>query len=1288
MAAVALAGALAAGCAQAPSMLISITADGPAEQYDLYIRDDASQTIIFHSGFNPVLAPGESGVDGTRDLTKDALKIAVKLSKGGNFTLLLVGVIGETDGGKPAPTATQFFWAGHVHVEGATHVDARLLTVPAGDDHDQDLWPDVSAFPMHVPEAATLYAKDLDLLDCDDKMDNPVASTGKVVMLTAASINPYAVEICGDGYDEDCSGDGDEPCIDKDGDGDPRGDDCNDDDATRHHPTATDPFPDPPNCCGYSLGKQGTPNAGVDYLHAAGDPACFAASCMADAMLCPKQRCGDGIDEACKGGAVNDPMNDTNCVIDADCDGYPAPPQGNDCNDHDPNIHPGAVEICGDNINQSCNPSGADSGCVPCDVDGDGYQRKDVAASCPTAAYTATGRALDCDDYDAGVYPGSTTAAGGKEGGINVMGRVATGLKGLCRTIYEPTGVTGTAKVAISGFTAGDADCNGTAFQGCPPASCDADGDGWPANACGALNLTGPFDCNDNDPTIFPGAPDKCGDGVDGSCSGADTACNGMDMDGDGYLPPADCDDTNPAIHPFALELCNGKDDDCDGDTDEGNPDPSGMPLVMTSAISSCTDSNLGLCAMPLGLCACSPTKPVAYTDPAGMRTFCSGETATSARLPHCFGAGQPTPQTCDGTKVDNDCDGSYNFPAPNPAYSSSQALAIMGKPCGINVGKCVAGTAIGCNQDTAQTYFGNQANMSDEYWVCKNATSPLPAELCNGYDDTCVGSLAANEQDLDMDGYMSCSPCAGIPLAGTLKGCGDCNDAYNKTYPGAEELCDNQDNNCNGTVDEAPNECSLANNGTTCCSSQMACRNLTNGDTNDCGACGMTCTLRLQAGAGQPANNCAGGSCVCGNTGSACGSGQYCSGSSCSTCNTSTFCGPNCTPCGTSQVCKSDGSACTGCNNDNDCSTSTYCAGGNCVPRNPQGGSCTPNGSAPNAINDNCLQTGIPLYCTDNLCCNQPPSMCGGCQQCNKGGSMGTCANVAPGSDPHNTCTVNVALCELDTCNGAGSCAAPDGADCGPLTCVDNATESHTQEEQCAGGSLLDDPDHGHGLRRLQVQRQCLLHVVQRGQPVPVGQAVLLSDGDRRRRALLRGEAHGRGVRARRTRTATATRALAACVAATAHVRPAAPVRGRPPARASRSRPTLASPPPGTRVARRRTRAAAATSRARTAPAATPRAPARPTHATPRSAIPASTARPTARACSATRPRSAVTPALPATPATPAPAARRARPPARPTATARAAIGARRATPAWRRSQAAAPATTRSVSTPPATSA
>jgi len=108
----------------------------------------------------------------------------------------------------------------------------------------------------------------------------------------------------------------------------------------------------------------------------------------------------------------------------------------------------------------------------------------------------------------------------------------------------------------------------------------DADGDGFPKNV----------DCNDNNNTIYPGATEVC-DGNDNDCDGQiDEGVKNTyyrDADGDTYGNPAvttqactqpagyvtnslDCNDGNVNIKPGATEICDGIDNDCDGQTDEG----------------------------------------------------------------------------------------------------------------------------------------------------------------------------------------------------------------------------------------------------------------------------------------------------------------------------------------------------------------------------------------------------------------------------------------------------------------------------------------------------------------------------------------------------------------------------------------------------------------------------------------------------------------------------------------------------------------------------------------------
>ena len=53
-------------------MLLTVTADAPVEQYQLFLHDDDAQALVYSSGFIPVSAPGQQ-----LDLTHDKLKLAL-----------------------------------------------------------------------------------------------------------------------------------------------------------------------------------------------------------------------------------------------------------------------------------------------------------------------------------------------------------------------------------------------------------------------------------------------------------------------------------------------------------------------------------------------------------------------------------------------------------------------------------------------------------------------------------------------------------------------------------------------------------------------------------------------------------------------------------------------------------------------------------------------------------------------------------------------------------------------------------------------------------------------------------------------------------------------------------------------------------------------------------------------------------------------------------------------------------------------------------------------------------
>ena len=239
------------------------------------------------------------------------------------------------------------------------------------------------------------------------------------------------------------------------------------------------------------------------------------------------------------------------------------------------------------------------------------------------------------------------------------------------------------------------------------------------------------------------------------------------DLDGDGILAEDDCDDNDAAVNPTAPEICDGVDNNCDGTVDEGvtevffadvDADGFGDPFATTVA-----------CAPPEG--------------------FVVDDTDCDDRNPDTYpGAAE----RCD--RLDNDCDTEVDeevtevwYPdGDNDGYGASQSPY---DGCDAPSGYVADGTD--CDDNAASTYPGAVEECDEE------------DNNCDGTVDEDVQEVYYQDQDSDGWGVVTTTTEACAQPAGYASAVGDCDDDDATVSPAATELCDGQDNNCNGDIDE-----------------------------------------------------------------------------------------------------------------------------------------------------------------------------------------------------------------------------------------------------------------------------------------------------------------------------------------------------------------------------------------------------------------------------------------------------------------------------------------------------
>ncbi len=458
------------------------------------------------------------------------------------------------------------------------------------------------------------------------------------------------------------------------------------------------------------------------------------------------------------------------CARDADGDGYVnVDLGGDDCDDDDAAVNPGASESC-NGVDDDCDDTvdeddAIDASTWYADDDGDGYgDASDSAVACdqPTGYVSDD---TDCDDSNASVSPDASEA-------------VDDGVDNDCdgyEACWEDADDDGYRPDTTSTVDSTDLDCTGS-------------GEAETSDPAG--------DCDDGDASVSPDGEEIC-DGVDNDCDGVvdeDDAIDAdiwyIDYDGDGYGSSAytttactqpsgyvadstDCDDASASAYPGGTELCDGLDNDCDGTVDED------AALDAATWYADADGDGFGDAASTTAAC----DQPSGHVEDA---TDCDdGDASVSP------GADE----LCNG--VDDDCDGTVD--EGEAVDASTWYIDYDGDGFGSD-----AYTADACDQPSG--YVADNTDC-DDYDA---SAFPGGTEVCDGADNDCDGTVDEDDAtdatrwyaDMDGDGFgdaatsiVSCEQPSGY-----VEDASDCDDDDPDAYPGAEELAyDGVDQDCDG---------------------------------------------------------------------------------------------------------------------------------------------------------------------------------------------------------------------------------------------------------------------------------------------------------------------------------------------------------------------------------------------------------------------------------------------------------------------------------------------------------